>query len=62
VERLHDVRVVAEALGQCGVQVIAAESALEALTMFKRERPDVVVSGLSMPDKDGYWLASRRRW
>lgn len=62
VERLRDVReVVAEALGQCGAQVIAADSALEGLALFKRERPDVVVSGLSLPDKDGYWLIRQIR-
>ena len=62
VERLRDVReVVAETLGQCGAQVIAADSALEGLALFKRERPDVVVSGLSLPDKDGYWLIRQIR-
>ena len=62
VERHRDVsEIVAEALGQCGAQVIAVDSALEGLTQFKRERPDVVVSGLSLPDKDGYWLIRQIR-
>src|SRR5712691_12583751 len=57
VERLAHVRdVVAEALGQCGAEVIIADSAVEGLVVLKLERPDVLVSSLSMPDKDGYWL------
>lgn len=48
--------VVADVLGQCGAQVTAVESAGAALAVLKRERPDALVSSLSMPDKDGYWL------
>ena len=62
VERHRDVReIVAEALGQCGAQVIAIDSAVEGLAVLKRERPNVLVSGLSMPDKDGYWLIRQIR-
>jgi CheY-like chemotaxis protein len=53
--------VVAEALGQCGAQVIAVDSAVEGLTVLKVERPDVLVSSLAMPDKDGYWLIRQIR-
>lgn len=57
VEGAPEVReVVAEALGQCGARVTAVESAGDGLTILKRERPDALVSSLSMPDKDGYWL------
>jgi CheY-like chemotaxis protein len=48
--------VVADALGQCGAHVTAVESAVAGLDMLKRERPDALVSSLSMADKDGYWL------
>ena len=62
VERLPDVRdVVVEALGQYGAQVMAVDSAVEGLAMLKLERPDVLVSSLAMPDKDGYWLIRQVR-
>jgi CheY-like chemotaxis protein len=48
--------VVADVLEQCGAQVTAVDSAVAGLAILKREKPDVLVSGLSMPDKDGYWL------
>jgi CheY-like chemotaxis protein len=47
---------VANVLGQCGAQVTAVESAVAGLAILKRERPDALVSSLSMPDKDGFWL------
>jgi CheY-like chemotaxis protein len=48
--------VVAEVLGQCGAEVTAVDSAVAGLAIVKRERPDALVSSLSMADKDGYWL------
>ena len=48
--------VVAEVLGQCGADVTAVDSAVAGLAILKREKPDALVSSLSMPDKDGYWL------
>jgi CheY-like chemotaxis protein len=48
--------VVADVLGQCGAHVTAVDSAVAGLAILKRERPDALVSSLSMPDKDGYWL------
>jgi CheY-like chemotaxis protein len=48
--------VMAEVLGQCGAHVTAVDSAVTGLAVLKRERPDALVSSLSMPDKDGYWL------
>jgi CheY-like chemotaxis protein len=47
---------VADALGQCGARVTAVGSAAEGLAVLKREPPDALVSSLSLPDKDGYWL------
>ena len=62
VERLPHVReVVAEALGLCGADVIGVDSAVEGLAVLKLERPDVLVSSLAMPDKDGYWLIRQVR-
>ena len=52
---------VVDALGLCGARVIAVDSAVEGLVALKRERPDVLVSSLAMPDKDGYWLIRQVR-
>ena len=41
--------------------VTAVGSADEALEVLMRERPDVLVSALAMPDKGGYWLIGRVR-
>jgi len=57
VEDVPQVRdAVADALGQCGARVTAVDSAVTGLAMLKQEAPDVLVSSLSMPDRDGYWL------
>jgi CheY-like chemotaxis protein len=48
--------VVADVLGQFGAHVTAVDSAVAGLAILKRERPDALVSSLSFPDKDGYWL------
>jgi CheY-like chemotaxis protein len=48
--------VVADVLGQCGAHVTAVDSAGASLAILKRERPDALISSLSIPDKDGYWL------
>jgi CheY-like chemotaxis protein len=52
---------VTDALEQCGAQVTAVDSAPVALGLVKRDRPDVIISSLRMPDKDGYWLIRRVR-
>ena len=53
--------VVAAMLEHCGAAVTAVGSADEALETLKRERPDVLVSDLAMPDKGGYWLIGQVR-
>ena len=52
-----------------GATVTALATADEALELLERERPDVLVSALAMPDKGGYWLigpgsrpSARARW
>ncbi len=52
---------VTNALQQCGAHVTAADSAVVGLAVLKRDRPDVLVSSLCMPEKDGYWLIGRVR-
>jgi CheY-like chemotaxis protein len=48
-------------LEQCAAVVTAAGSAAEALEAFLRERHQIVVTDLSMPGHDGYWLLRRLR-
>lgn len=45
-----------EGLEASGAEVRAAESVDEALARFEQQLPDVVVSDIAMPDKDGYRL------
>ena len=51
----------AEVLRGSGVQVALAASAGEGLEAFERERPDVIVSDLAMPETDGFELIRRIR-
>ncbi|MEO8136841.1 MAG: ATP-binding protein, partial [Betaproteobacteria bacterium] len=50
-----DVReLVCRVLDDCGAKVVASSSAGEALRMLDRDRPDVLISDVGMPDMDGY--------
>jgi CheY-like chemotaxis protein len=44
-----------------GATVTAVGSADEALEALERERPNVLVSDLTMPGKGGYWLIGQVR-
>jgi CheY-like chemotaxis protein len=44
-----------------GAVVTAAGTAAHALDLLQRLRPDVLLSDLEMPDKDGYWLIGQVR-
>jgi CheY-like chemotaxis protein len=48
--------VVTDMLKHNGAEVTAVGTAEEALDVLQRERPDVLLSDLSMPGKSGYWL------
>ena len=52
---------VAAMLQHYGAAVTAVGSADAALEALVRERPDVLVSDLAMPDKGGYWLIGKVR-
>ncbi|BAY27812.1 multi-sensor hybrid histidine kinase [Calothrix sp. NIES-2100] len=52
---------VAFVLEQDGAMVITVSSALEALQAIEQEKPDVLVSDISMPDMDGYTLLRQLR-
>jgi PAS domain S-box-containing protein len=48
-------------LEECRAQVLSAGSADEAILLVEKERPDVLVSDIGMPDMDGYELLRRVR-
>lgn len=48
-------------LTQCEATVIAAGSAMEGLEVLKKERPDVIISDISMPEKNGYQFIAEVR-
>jgi CheY-like chemotaxis protein len=47
---------VADYLLDCGADVVAVESAEAAVRVMCQGRPDVLVSDVSMPEHDGFWL------
>ena len=62
VDDAPDVRdVVTDILEQDGAEVTAAETAEKALEILQRERPNVLLSDLTMPGKGGYWLIGQVR-
>src|SRR5437667_408346 len=48
-------------LEQCGAVVTAVASVREALGAFARQRPDILVSDIGMPEEDGYSLIEKVR-
>jgi PAS domain S-box-containing protein len=48
-------------LDSCGAQVATAGSAVEALELIKRERFDVIISDIGMPEEDGFSLIGKIR-
>ena len=44
-----------------GATVTAASTAEHALALLEQLRPDVLISDLEMPDKDGFWLIGQVR-
>jgi PAS domain S-box-containing protein len=53
--------VIRRVLADCEAQVVTASTAAEALALVERDRPDVLVSDIGMPDVDGYELLRRVR-
>src|SRR5438876_12142882 len=55
-------QVVTDILACAGATVTAVDSAEDALDILQRERPNVLLSDLSMPEgQDGYWLIGQVR-
>ena len=48
-------------LGQHGVEVTAVDSAAAALIAIERDRPDLLLSDIAMPQEDGYTLVRKLR-
>ena len=55
---LEIVRIILE---DAGATVITALAAVEGLAILQRERPDVLVSDITMPGEDGFWLIAQVR-
>ena len=51
----------ATVLTQRSARVFAADCAAEAFELLVRERPDLLISDIAMPEEDGYTLVGRRR-
>jgi CheY-like chemotaxis protein len=52
---------VREILAEAGASVDTAESAPEAFLVFRRARPNILLSDIAMPEEDGYSLVRRVR-
>ncbi len=52
---------VRRALEARGYRVVGAEDGLTGLTLVERERPDVVLLDINLPDVDGYEVVRRLR-
>jgi CheY-like chemotaxis protein len=40
----------------CGADVVSVRSASAAMLMLAESRPDVIISDIRMPERDGFWL------
>ena len=49
-------KVVEKALESRGLEVLSAASGSEAIEVLERDRPDVVICDVILPDKDGYQI------
>ncbi len=54
-------RLLERILAECGARVVMAASAAEALPLIDKERPDLLISDIGMPEADGYELLRRAR-
>ncbi len=48
-------------LQEYGAEVVAVAFAKEALKKFTQFKPEILITDISMPEKDGYWLINQIR-
>lgn len=60
-DELDSREIICAALARCGADVASVGSAQEALVVLQRDRHDVLVSDIEMPDEDGYSLLRKVR-
>ena len=48
-------------ISQCGAEVTTAASASEAFEIINKDRPEILISDIGMPDEDGYELIRKVR-
>jgi PAS domain S-box-containing protein len=53
--------VLSAVLGRLGADVVAADSAAQALAQIEARRPDVIIADIGMPDDDGYTFIRKVR-
>lgn len=53
---------IATDIAQCGMRVIRATSAIEALKLFGTCQPTMVVANVDLPDQNGWMLAGKVRF
>ena len=58
-EDLRDARPAAGDLEEAGIRVLQAENGKEGLDKILTQRPDIVISDITMPEMDGIELARR---
>jgi len=54
-------QIIRSLIERTGAEVMACESAREALTMLEQWKPDVLMSDIAMPEEDGYSLITQVR-
>ncbi|HEY6122216.1 MAG TPA: ATP-binding protein [Pyrinomonadaceae bacterium] len=54
-------QIISSLISRTGAEVLACESASEALTMLEQWKPDVLMSDIAMPEEDGYSLINKVR-
>jgi CheY-like chemotaxis protein/MinD-like ATPase involved in chromosome partitioning or flagellar assembly len=60
-DEIDTLRLIGLMLEKQGYNIVAAESGLKALEVIKREKPDLVLLDVMMPDLDGFEVAKRIR-
>jgi CheY-like chemotaxis protein len=60
-DNIDSLEMIAEILRRSGAKVLTATSAAEAYELVQRERPEVLVTDVGMPEEDGYALLRKVR-